>query len=279
MTTSLRQRPLASADEAALRAFWASEPQAHLFAIPDLDLMGWNDARLTYTGWFDGPKLVAYLMLYGISAQWSYLDERAVPEMARLLQAHKPLFMTGMECTAWPVLDLLPKGTVGRYEPSTVAMLSRERFNSATMQARMGRARKATPRDLDELTHVHVAAPDQFNNLDFAARRRALSAAVHDPSRRLFVAETPEGRLAASAQTSAEGRSMAVVGGVVTHPLLRGQGYATVATAHLCAALLRDGLTPYLFYRRDNGAATRVYDKLGFIPRGDALLAEMDWRR
>lgn len=279
MTTSLRMRQLGPADEAALRAFWAPEPQAHLFAIPDLDTMGWTDARLNYTGWFDGNRLVAYLMLYGISAQWSYVDERAVPDIARLITERRPLFMTGMECTAWPVLNLLPKGSVGRHEPSTVAVLPRERFNPATLYDSPGQARLATPRDLDRLTEVHVAAPDQFNNLDFAARRRALSSAVHDPARRVFLVETPEGRIAASAQTSAEGRDMAVIGGVVTHPNLRGRGYGTLATAHLSASLLEDGVIPYLFYRRDNAPAARVYQKIGYVPLGDSLLAELEWRR
>lgn len=71
---------------------------------------------------------------------------------------------------------------------------------------------------------------------------------------------------------------MAVIGGVVTHPAHRGHGYATAATTHLCAALLESGRVPYLFYRRDNTSAARVYEKIGFTPLGDALLAELRWQ-
>lgn len=277
MANPLTTRLLAPPDEPALRAFWAEQPEAHLFAIPDLDFLGWYEPMLQFRGWFDGATLVGYLMLYGVSAQWSYRDERVAPAIALLLAERKAQFITGMESSAWPVLHALPPGTVQRHEPSTVAMLPPDRFNAATLHATPGQARSATLNDLDDLAAVHSAAPDQFNNFDFATRRRALRSALTDGWRRISLAQSATGQIVAAAQSTAEGRAMAVIGGVVTHPAHRGHGYATAATAHLCAALLESGRVPYLFYRRDNASAARVYEKIGFIPLGDALLAELRW--
>ncbi|MDQ4077023.1 MAG: GNAT family N-acetyltransferase [Chloroflexota bacterium] len=279
MGDSLVSRELGSQDEALLRAFWEPEPEAHLFAIPDLDHLGWGDARLRYSGWFRGGELVGYLMVYGISAQWSYVDDAVVPGLVEAIQNREPRirFTTGMERTVWPVLDRLTEGGIKRYERSIVARLPEERFNPSTLHASPGRARQATLDDLELVTAVHVAAPDQFNQLGYEARRRALRSALMDEWRRIFLAETLDGKVVASAQTSAEGNEMAVIGGVVTHPAYRGHGYATAATAHLCAALLPEGKEPYLFYRRDNVPAARVYEKIGFITLGDALLAELKW--
>jgi uncharacterized protein len=273
----LTSRMLRASDEAMLRDYWAAAPHAHLFAIPDLDHLGWDDSRLTFQGWFAGDALVGYLMLFGRSAQWSYEDERVARAMARALARAQAQFVTVMERVAWPVLDQLVTGEVGRYEQSTVARLTGPRFNRAFLRPERGRARQASLDDLDALTAVHVAAPDQFNNFDYPMRRQMLRGALTDKWRRIFLAETLEGEVAASAQTSAEGKEMAVIGGVVTHPALRRQGYATAATAHLCAALLDEGREPYLFYRRGNAPAARIYEKLGFEPLGDALIAELEW--
>ncbi len=279
MSHTLASRPLGPHDEAQLRAFWAREPHANLFAIPDLDFLGWQDERLEFVGWFDGHTLVGYLMIYGISAQWSFADEQVAAGIAaRLERSERPVeFVTGMERTTWPVLEQLTRGRVERYELSTVAKLPFGHFNANTLQSAGGEARLATVEELDALTAVHIAAPDQFNHLSYAARRRALKGAMTDGWRRVYLAANAEGHLVASAQTIAEGRDIGVIGGVVTHPAFRGQGFATLVTAALCQALLAEHKEPYLFYRRDNVPAARVYQKIGFVPLGDALLAQLEW--
>lgn len=274
----IRQRRLGPRDERVLRAFWQRAPHAHLFAIPDLDYLGWEDPRLLFTGWFMGEELLGYLMLYGVSAQWSYHDERLAPHIAAALDSatHPVEFITGMEATGWPVIHALRTRRVRRYELSTVAKLHAADFNEQTLHHPHAQARQATLHELDAVTAVHVAAPDQWNQLGYTARRRALRSAMTDGWRRVYFAANHEGSVVASAQTTAEGDRMAVIGAVVTHPAHRGHGYATLVTAALCQALLAEQRTPYLFYRRDNEPAARVYQKIGFVPLGDALLVELE---
>ncbi|MGH2544944.1 MAG: GNAT family N-acetyltransferase [Ardenticatenaceae bacterium] len=279
MSASLLTRRLGSEDETVLRAFWACEAHANLLAISDLDHLGWRDSRLSYTGWFDGEKLVAYLMLFGGSAQWHYSDACAVPGIATTLEeAEWPVeFVTGLESTAWPVLGLLKKAKVIRHVRSIIASLSAIRFNLDMIRAVPGVVRQARLTDLDAITAVHIAAPDQFNQWSYGVRRRILRGVLTDGWRRLYLGQTPAGEVVSAAQTTAEGKEIAVVAAVVTHPSFRGLGYATATTACLCAALLEEGKVPYLYYRRDNAAALRVYQKIGFLPLGDGLLAVLEW--
>lgn len=266
-------RLLTAQDEAQLQAFWAEEPHGHLYAIPDLEYLGWEDDRLFFYGWFEARRLVGYLMLYGATSQWGFTHPEVAPAIAFRVIKYRVRYVAGLAKYILPVFDLLPEGHVKRYDACTVAVLPQGNFNANTLNSH---ARNATLNDLDAMAAVHVAAPDQFNQYDFATRRRALRVVLTDDWRRAAVATTHDGHIGAVAQTVAEGRNIAVIGGVVTHPTLRGQGLATAVTAHLSHQLQQEGKTVYLDYRTDNYPAAHIYAKIGFIPMDDAILAELN---
>lgn len=276
--STLQRRVLKPPDEPALRAFWAERPEAHIFAIPDLDYLGWKESMLEYLGWFDGDTMVATAMIYGSSAQWEYRDERAIPDLVAILDGRYIRFASGIEPQVWAVVNQLAPERLEHYEQSYVSRVMAAAFNRSTLHRSPGRIRRATLHDLEPLAALHVAAPDQFNSFDLTTRRRLIRGALTDGWRRLYLAETPGGEVVASAQSQAEGTEMAVVGGVVTHPDWRGLGYGTAVTAHLTAALLDDGLTPYLYYRRDNLPAQRAYHAIGYEDLDDVLLVKVKSR-
>lgn len=262
-------------DETVARVYWMQSPHKHFFALPYMDYPGLGNRSLSYTGWFEGDALVGYFMRSYGSAQWSYEREEIVKEIAVLLGRSRIRFTIGMEATAWPVLECLGIEHIKRYEPSTVALLPPDALNRDALEEPPGRARPATLADLDQLAEVYVASPELSSHLDYHSRHDALRAAILDPRRRVYLAETPECQVASVAQTAAEGSTMAVVSSVATHPSLRGRGYATLVTAHLCAALVHENIVPYLFYCRDNTTAARVYEKIGFVPKDNALFTEL----
>ena len=271
-------RLLRAEDEAALRTFWLARTHAHLFAEADLDEWGWDSHKLEYWGWFDGEHLVGYLMRYGISVQWYFTDPRVVPQMAARIDSYPDVieFSSGIEVTSWPVLNRMRFHRVVRHERGHVAVLHAARFRATTLHGSLGRGRAATLDDLDALTELHMAAPDQWSLISRRERYLILRRSLLESRRRLFLAENADGQPVAAAQTIAEGTRLAVVGAVVTHPDWRNQGYGTVATAHLCASLLQSGHVPYLFYRRTNRAAASLYGKIGFQVVDDWLIAEVD---
>lgn len=57
---------------------------------------------------------------------------------------------------------------------------------------------------------------------------------------------------------------ISVLGNITTHPDYRGKGLATAVTARLVKELRTDGNTVALNVKKDNTAAIKCYQKLGF---------------
>lgn len=71
-----------------------------------------------------------------------------------------------------------------------------------------------------------------------------------------------DGKVIATASTSAENSQSAMIVGVATHPDYRRQGLARRLVAQLCNDLLAEGKSLCLFY--DNPKAAEIYEDLGF---------------
>lgn len=128
--------------------------------------------------------------------------------------------------------------------------------------------RRATLADLDPLfsasAHMHREEtledplerdPDSFRE---HVRHRV-------ESDRSFVWFAPEERLVFKADISAQSRYGVQISGVYTAPDLRGQGLATRAVYDICETLFEQGAPRIVLYvNRENNAARRVYEKVGF---------------
>lgn len=92
--------------------------------------------------------------------------------------------------------------------------------------------------------------------------------------RTLYFVEDESGAVASAALSSAEGGGAAMLGGVATLDAYRGRGLSALCVGALCDHLFRSGTGAVsLFYLQNNHAAARVYEKLGFRPAGEWLLA------
>jgi predicted GNAT family acetyltransferase len=91
--------------------------------------------------------------------------------------------------------------------------------------------------------------------------------------RTLFLVEEG-GKVVSAALASAETQAVAMLGGVATLHDYRARGLSTLCVGGLCAHLFEKGIKEIcLFYLKDNISAGRVYDKLGFKPAGEWILA------
>ncbi|MEQ8175533.1 MAG: GNAT family N-acetyltransferase [Syntrophomonadaceae bacterium] len=80
-------------------------------------------------------------------------------------------------------------------------------------------------------------------------------------------------KIVSCALTTTETEDAAMIGAVYTEPEQRKQGYASSCLMGLCQGLIKEGKTPYLFYRTEDLALKGLYEALGFEKLGEWILA------
>ncbi|WP_054940910.1 GNAT family N-acetyltransferase [Paenibacillus ihuae] len=91
--------------------------------------------------------------------------------------------------------------------------------------------------------------------------RKSLHKTLESGTGRTYFVEQ-DGKIIATASTSAENSLSAMIVAVATHPQYRNQGLASHLMAKLCADMLAEGKSLCLFY--NNPQAGLIYKKLGF---------------
>ena len=89
----------------------------------------------------------------------------------------------------------------------------------------------------------------------------------------LVLYATRRGRPVAKAGTNYRGFSVDMVGGVYTLPELRSRGIGAAMMGALLQRIFAAGRSASLFVKPHNAAALRLYEKLGFVVRGDYRIA------
>ena len=139
--------------------------------------------------------------------------------------------------------------------------------------------RIATEADMERLIDFYSVG---FYSLARLPSRAAWRSRLADQIafRMLFLVED-SGKIVSAALSSAEAGGCAMIGGVATLHSHRARGLSTLCVGALCAHLFeqrpRKTEKICLFYLKDNRSAGRVYDKLGFKPAGEWLLAPVGW--
>lgn len=82
-----------------------------------------------------------------------------------------------------------------------------------------------------------------------------------------------DGKLISSAVSPDTLDDLATVRGVHTVPEERGKGYASSVCSAVVERLVQKGLDVILYVSKDNPAAIRVYEKIGFVPTGHRFLS------
>jgi len=137
---------------------------------------------------------------------------------------------------------------------------------AARAHGRIDKLRQADPYDLEEI--VQNSAQQHIDDLDddrFAADPAGFRIRHQtDIQQQRWWVLREGGRIVFQVHVGAENREAVQIGGVFTPPDLRGQGIATRGVAAVVLRLLSRRPAVMLFCGEDNGAARRVYEKVGF---------------
>ncbi len=85
------------------------------------------------------------------------------------------------------------------------------------------------------------------------------------------------GKPVSAALTHCENTLAGLIGGVYTPKKMRGKGYAKYCMQALMQSLRQEQKTPCLFYEKNNMAAKKLYQNLGFQPHGEWVVIEMTY--
>ena len=123
--------------------------------------------------------------------------------------------------------------------------------------------------DADESDIAVLGDDDAAEMLALAQLTRPGPFLAHTHRMGRFVGIRIDGRLAAMAGERFRFPGWTEVSGVCTHPDFRGRGLARRLSRHVAAHIAARGDTAFLHAWRDNTAAIRLYEQLGFAWRTD----------
>lgn len=143
--------------------------------------------------------------------------------------------------------------------------------------ARNYRAHELSKRDWDKLWEIElsyyqeeVLGGNMTTRLMEALKRRATLRLQQYLQYGLF----DKKRLVCRVMLNCYGLHYWQIGGVFTTPEYRGRGLATMLTEALCYKIHSSGRRPVLFVRKENKAAMRIYQKLGFETLDQLVMAQ-----
>lgn len=282
----LTVRALGQGDIELLRDLLLRERQHNVFHLSALTEYGISSHSWA-SGVFRGGDLVGAVMaLRGTGGAYHLLDDDEARETlaeaihSRVLSGRLGL-LSGHASQLEPLLPLLKESVSGRPDRCYFFTLNPDQLRLPEADAQSDwytpdlfkPPRRASDADMERLIDFYLQGFYSLANLPTRdAWRNRLSEQL--AFRTLYLIEDRDGAVASAALSSAEGAGAAMLGGVATLDAYRGLGLSTLCVGALCRGLFNAGADSIgLFYLKDNAPAGRVYDKLGFTPAGEWLLA------
>ena len=285
----MQLRHLSQADEPVLRSLMMHAPSRNLFHLSALVEWGLPPAPDPYAplwavGAFRGGELVGAVAalrgtggIYHLPGDSDTLQALAPVAVDRSLAGSLSL-LSGHESQVGALLPLLRAARPGHIDRCHFRTLRPADLATTFREVHEGFAapRPATESDMERLIDFYIRG---FYSLAHLPSRAAWHNRLVEQLRyrTLFLVEDREGKVASAAMSSAESAGGAMLGGIATLPEYEGQGLSTLCVGTLCAYLFKQRGMPLisLFFLKDNTRPARVYEKLGFQPDGEWLLASL----
>ena len=253
---------LTEADRARVVTFLSSAPQLNLYMLGNLEKLGFHNAICEFWGDVAEQSSEAPLraVLNRYMTGWTVYGTAAADwsALGAILDNH-PAGAARLQDNPGGIASFLPY--VQRYQAEQVKIEEVMALRLADFQPMTPPAgiviRRATLADLPRLIDFYANAEHMSRSPSGVERP------LHDT--RLWVAEEGD-KILSAALTNAETAQLAMIGGVYTPIMRRGQGLSQAVCSALCADLMAAQKQPILYW--DTPAAGAVYRKLGFHSTG-----------
>lgn len=246
-------RKLKEADRKELQTLVSKEPELNLFIIGDLESYGFEESFLDYWGQFEKGVMTGVVMRYHDGFTVYSLDQIDVVGVMDITRQYDYKTIAGGK----RILDQFNSvATIGRRRDTYFAKLDRDK--NLVKNDLCQQVERTTVEDLDDLQVLLEDHIVEFDNMEPLDRKKG----HYEEGVRRGYHIKEEGKIIASAETTAENSQSAMIVAVATHPDHRGKGYATAVMSKLCDDLIVEGKSLCLFY--DNPDAGLVYKRIGF---------------
>lgn len=260
-------RKLNESDREALMKLTGQEPAINLFIIGDVENFGFDQDFMELWGEFDSRgELIAVLLRF----YRSYLPYAGgafdAGGFAELLRGHKEAEMiSGSSDIVHAFRGKLEFREEKEMLFAELVAMNDEIRTAASAQPGI---QKATVHDVEAICSL----TDQIKEFAGSSEdsRNSLHKTLESGTGRTYFVEQ-DGKVVATASTSAENSRSAMLIAVATHPDYRGRRLATGVVAQLCTDLLEEGKSLCLFY--NNPQAGVIYKRLGFRDIGTWSMA------
>ena len=122
----------------------------------------------------------------------------------------------------------------------------------------------ATKEDVPEIVTMMMKDRIYYEVYTYEKLCGDLTRRLEDGFGRLFIIRDEEGRLVCADATNAETSDLAVIGGLVTDPEMRGRGLGAAMTAKVWNKVLLEGKRGLAFLLDDNEKTINLHKKLGY---------------
>lgn len=246
----------------ALLTYLKNDSVRHAFALYDLLREPENTTFFLATD--DVGVVIGYLLIYrGLRYLSIILDSST--ETAEELLRHAPS-EKGILFIPRNLLSVV-KANVGSTGIYIEDQMSVARERTKLFPSRV--ARRLTADDATGLAELYSSEDVRGSrDTDVDAVKRWIE-------RSPFFGIEANGKLVAVAGTLAIVPEVSVIGGVYTHPLFRGKGFAKTVTSAVARHLFGVSNVVTLYVRSDNRAAISAYRTLGFEKKGERFWVDM----
>ncbi|PLR94139.1 GNAT family N-acetyltransferase [Bacillus sp. T33-2] len=248
-------RKLHKEDNEKVMAFLADEPSINLFLIGDIEAFGYDaEFQQLWAGFNDKGEMTAVLLKFYDAFIPYAKGEFDVNGFADIILSYGDAPALSGKAEIVDKFEGLEGLNLGKKQVTYFA----ECRKAVNIGAGAFNVKKAEIDDIDRIVDIRQTIVEFPTSSD--ARDMILKAMESNTGRTYYIEE--DGKMSASASTTAENSMSAMIVGVCTRPEHRKKGLASAVMQKLVQDVLDEGKVLCLFY--DNPKAGRIYKRLGF---------------
>ena len=256
-------RKLTESDREKLMMYLKNEPEINLFIIGDVENFGFNSDFQDLWAYFDDNENYEAVLLRYYNSFIFYTHKEdfnlnpVADKLNKAITNGEALFISGKKSLMDKLYPLLPESKILKVK--NTYFTSCKEINKDFPVYHLEKVRYAVTNDIDDICDL-LDRIDEFATL---RNRPSMVKKIEMNAGKInYIRDMDNGKVIATASTTAENKYSAMIVAVATDPDFRKKGYASACVYDITRRLFDEGKSACLFF--DNPEAGSIYKKLGY---------------